>query len=225
MPTFTAAQEVLLAALTLNQEGRREFSEWDLTVAVWRRDRNRFGCRGYEDLYPDHKRVMMEIMGKTKRDNPVVRGWFEKVRANYYRMTSLGVAEAERLIHLSDGVTATPRSAEPLYDSVTRYLGHAVFQAHLKNADEPRTWLGAASFLGLARYTPEALDKQLRMVKEAAERSLEWMKQSGQETLTRGPVGGGVQITRADLEKLRAFVAVLEQRFEVQFKSIRAKAV
>src|SRR2546426_12841292 len=133
MPALTAAQEVLLAALSLNREGRREFSEWDLSVAVWKRDHNRFGCRGYEDLYPDHKRVMMEVMGKTKKDNPVVRGWFEKMRANYYKMTSLGVAEAERLREVSGGVAATPRSAEPLYDSVSRYLEHPVFQAHLKN--------------------------------------------------------------------------------------------
>lgn len=223
MATLTAAQEILLAALALNREGRREFSEWDLTVSVWNRDRNRFGCRGYEDRYPDHKRVMMEVMGKTKKDNPVVRGWFEKVRANYYRMTSLGVAEAERLTHLSLGDAATPRSVEPLYDSVRRYVEHAVFQAHLRSPEEPRTWLGAASFLGLARHTPDALEKQMRMVREAADRSLEWLNQSGQQVLTRGPVGGGAQISRADLEKLRAFVGTLEKRFEVQFKSIRAK--
>ena len=94
---LSAAKVILLAAADLAADGSGEFSEWDLTVASWRRDQNRFGCRGYEDEYPDHKRVMMEIMGKKKKDNPIRQGWVERVRPNFYRMTALGLAEAERL--------------------------------------------------------------------------------------------------------------------------------
>ena len=73
-----AAEEILLGADDLDRAGMREFSEWDLTVATWKRNPNRFGCRGYEDRYPDHKRVMMEIMGTTKKDNPLRRGWLSE---------------------------------------------------------------------------------------------------------------------------------------------------
>ena len=88
--SLTAAQEILLAAAELAREGKSAFSEWDLTVATWGRNKNRFGCRGYEDDYPDHKRVMMEIMGKSKKDNPIRRGWIERSRPNFYSLTALG---------------------------------------------------------------------------------------------------------------------------------------
>src|SRR5439155_1408878 len=73
-----------------------EFSEWDLTVAAWSFDRLRFGLRGYAESYPDHKRVMMEIMGK-KTSSPIMQQYMTKVRPNYYRMTSLGRAVAARI--------------------------------------------------------------------------------------------------------------------------------
>src|SRR2546430_3312730 len=94
---YTAAQEILLAAAGLSSSSVGEFSEWDLTVATWKRNKNKFGCRGYEDVYPDHKRVMIEIMAKNKRDNPLRQGWLEKTRANHYRITPLGKTETARL--------------------------------------------------------------------------------------------------------------------------------
>ena len=60
------------------------------------------GCRGYEELYPDHKRVMMEIMGTTKKENPIRKGWLQKVRPNTYRLTDLGKTEVDRLTNRGD---------------------------------------------------------------------------------------------------------------------------
>ncbi|HWV99841.1 MAG TPA: hypothetical protein VNZ64_09140 [Candidatus Acidoferrum sp.] len=167
--------------------------------------------------------MMMEIMGKTKKDNPVCRGWIEKVRTNYYKITSLGLAEAERVNSVAVGAAPTVRSPEPIYDAVSGFLEHPVFQSHLKSAEEPRTWLGAAAFLGLSQYTPDTLERRMRTVREAVVKALDWLAQTGQGTLTRGPVGGGVQIQRRDLEKVRAFLDVLEERFAIQFKAIRSR--
>src|SRR3954465_3564824 len=100
----TAAEEILLAADDLATERKHEFTEWQLTVAAWKRDQNRFGLRGYEGEHPDHKRGMSEIMGKTKRDNPLRRGFIVKVRPNYYAMTPLGAAEASKLRGISAAV-------------------------------------------------------------------------------------------------------------------------
>jgi hypothetical protein len=110
----TAAQIVLLAAYDLTIAGKEVFSEWDLTVATWKRDRNKFGCRGYEDIYPDHKRVMMEIMSQAKSENPVRQGWLEKVRSNYYRLTSLGYSKAEKMSGTLSDNLGSVRSAQPL---------------------------------------------------------------------------------------------------------------
>jgi hypothetical protein len=76
---LTAAQEILLAANDLSGNGKNEFTEWELTIAAWKRNRNRFGLRGFEERYPDHKRVMMEIMGQSKKDNPIRRRFLEKI--------------------------------------------------------------------------------------------------------------------------------------------------
>ena len=63
---LTATRVILLAADDLDRKGQLEFTEWELTVAAWARDGNRFGLRGFELLHPDHKRVMMEVMGKDR---------------------------------------------------------------------------------------------------------------------------------------------------------------
>ena len=163
---MTAAQEILIAAADLFDAGHREFSEWDLSVAAWKRDHNRFGCRGYEDLYPDHKRVMMEFMGQTKKDNPVRQGWLRRARTNYYEITSLGAAEADRLREVVVGGEPSMRSGQVVYDAVSRYVFHPVFRKHLDDASEPRTWLGAQAFLGLSRLDAVALDDSLRVVQQ-----------------------------------------------------------
>src|SRR5438093_13695669 len=95
-PRHTAAQAILLAADDLMAQGASEFTEWDLTIAAWIRDRTRSGLRGYAQDHPDHKGVMMETMGK-KPHNPVLLGLMEKVRPNTYRLSPPGRSEAKRL--------------------------------------------------------------------------------------------------------------------------------
>lgn len=222
--TITAAQSILLAAQDLSAAGRGEFTEWDLTIAAWNRDPNRFGLRGYEQDHPDHKRVMMEIMGQTKKDNPIRRGWMEKAGTNRYRITPLGVAEAERLTgRVGTTSTAKMRSPQAVYDAVEPYMSHPVFVSYSRDPEEPRTWLGASAFLSLSENTAVHLMDRLRRIQDAAAQALDWMSEEGQDTLQRGPVGGGRTFRRSDLEKLSQFVKVLEDRFAVQMSAIRKK--
>lgn len=95
-PTRAAAEVVLLAAADLTAAGTPVFSEWDLTVAAWSLDRRRFGLRGFETSYPDHKRVYAEIVAG-KRTSLTARRLLEKTRPNHYRLTAAGRAAAARL--------------------------------------------------------------------------------------------------------------------------------
>jgi hypothetical protein len=104
---LTAAQIILLAGEDLTNGGVSEFSEWELTVAAWKRDPDRFGLRGFKESYPDHKRVMMEIMGQ-KPHNPLQLKLMEKVRPNTYKLTPFGMEEAVRLR------TAAPGDLRPV---------------------------------------------------------------------------------------------------------------
>lgn len=222
--SLTAAQEVLLGANDLNSSGKSGFSEWDLTVATWKRNPHRFGCRGYEDMYPDHKRVMTEIMGITKKDNPIRRGWIEKFRPNTYRITSLGTSEAERLQAESDTNHQLPRSPQAIYDAVSPYYENRAFQRHVRDPDEPRLWMGAASFLQLTRNDAQHVEDRVRAAGAAISNALAWLDETGADKMRSGVVGGKAAISRADLLKLQAFRELLLNRFADQFTAIQAKS-
>ena len=221
---YTAAQEILLAAADVSGPTHSEFSEWDLTVAAWKRNKNKFGARGYEDQYPDHKRVMIEIMARDKKDNPLRQGWLEKTRANHYRITALGEAEAGKLQRVRGDVTQSLRSAEAVYDAVASYVDHRVFRDYCRDAEEPRTWLGAAAFLGISQQSSVHLNDRLRAAENAVRQAIAWYDETGEERLTRGPVGGGITVRRGDVEKLGAFIEVLRERFKLQIDAMQKRA-
>lgn len=219
-PSLTAAQEILLGASNLDEQGRREFSEWDLTVATWKRNPNRFGCRGYEAEYPDHKRVMMEIMGTTK-DNPIRRGWLERVRPNTYRLTNLGMTESERLTQSSGARRQSVRSPQAVYDAILPLYKSSVFRKHSRDPEEPRMWLGAASFLQLTKSDPQHLEDRLRATKTAIENALDWMSENRAEHIQRGVSGGGEAISKGTVVQIRAFFDMIVERFADQIEAVK----
>lgn len=219
----TAAQEILLAASDLANAGKREFTEWELTVAAWRRDNNRFGLRGFEAAHPDHKRVMSEIMGQTKKDNPVRRRFIEKTTTNYYRLTDLGAAEVAAIQRGPDAEVTSTRSPGPIYVVIEPFVASPPFRAWLKDKDEPRNWLGAAAFLGLCRNTSNELNDRMRAIETAIRRAKEWCSQENLTAITRGVHGGSRPIPLAEIEQLQAFLDVLRSRFSRQIEAIRQK--
>lgn len=219
--SLTAAQEILFGASDLDQAGRDEFSEWDLTVATWQRNPNRFGCRGYEAQYPDHKRVMMEIMGTTKKDNPVRRGWIEKVRPNTYRLTKLGVTEAERLGQSRDTGQQSTRSPQAIYDAVAPLYRSNVFRKHSRDREEPRMWLGAASFFQLTNNDPQHLEDRLRATETAINNAIGWLDENNADHIQRGVSGGSEEISRNNLMHIKRFYETLLDRFSGQIEAIR----
>jgi len=220
---ITAAQEIVLAVDDLvSRQGLREFSEWDLTVATWSRNQMKFGMRGYEEQYPDHKRVMIEIMGKTK-DNPIRKQFVKKVRPNYYTQTALGKSEADRLRIIFENSPGSQRSPEKIFDAVQPYLKSRSFRNWQKDPEEPRSWLGASSFFQLEKYEPNELNGKIRAAQTATIHALEWLDDTGKQSLARGPEGGSRQVPRKEIEKLGEFIELLQNRFEQQMNAIRMK--
>jgi hypothetical protein len=218
---LTASETVLLAAADLAAAGKHEFSEWDLTVAAWALDRFRFGLRGYAQSYPDHKRVMMEIMGQ-KASSPVQQKYLEKLRPNFYRLTPLGKAAAARIRAGGDSSPVKPASkpaAKPvtikeMYEAVAAYVGRQEFRRWEDNPEEPRDWAGAASFLGLAgkdaRIDPA---DRLEEVRSAIQDAIDWCKVQEIPFLTRGSGQGGAPIHVRDLANMLDFLVALTYRF------------
>jgi hypothetical protein len=213
----TASEIVLLAADDLTSAGNQEFSEWDLTVAAWSIDRFRFGLRGYAQSYPDHKRVMMEIMGQ-KVSSPIQQRYMEKVRPNFYRLTPLGRTAASRL----RGENSAPPpasggkavSVKDLYETAAAYIARAEFRRWQDNPEEPRDWAGAASFLGVSpRESRGDASERLDEVRNAVRDAMDWCRVHEVAFLTRGSGQGGAPIHVRDLSDMLDFITALSYRF------------
>jgi len=219
MSSLTSAEEVLLAAAKISNYSQNEFTEWELTVATWKLNKNKWGLRGFENIYPDHKRVMNEIMAKGTQKT-TGKGWIERTRPNYYRLTSSGAAKAM-------AISSTPIEQKQIsfhqFNALEPYIYHNVFQKYLSNPDEPKTWLGAAAFLGVTGGNPEILDRTMGSIQSSINESLDWMHKNNENALRRSD--GSKLITIDDINKLQDFLNMLESRFKPQFDAIRAKRV
>lgn len=213
-PKQTASETVLLAADDLTSAGKTEFTEWDLTVAAWSIDRFRFGLRGYAQTYPDHKRVMMEIMGQ-KPSSPVVNKFLEKVRPNIYRLTASGRAAAAKL---RGGAKVKPTrravTVRELYDTVATLATKPEFRRWQDNPEEPRDWTSAANFLGLTgKAGTEDPVERLEELRTGLKAALDWCRVEEVAFLTRGSGAGGAPIHVRDVSDLLDFLTALTYRF------------
>ena len=216
MAELTASDEVLIAATNLARgDPNREFSEWELTLEVWKLNKNRWGLRGFKQDHPDHKRVMMEIMGG---GSLVKNGFLIRPRKNRYRVTSAGFVKALAIVAPRD---VRERSLY-IYDDVNDFAFHRVFEAYLRDPDEPKTWLGVASFLNLSRNDPALLESQLARVRMGIRNAERFMDEAGRDELRRGDANR--TITRERLALLTKFLSVIEDRFQPQLEAIRRKA-
>jgi hypothetical protein len=221
---LTAAQVILLAANDLDRSKRSDFTEWELTIAAWSRDRNRFGLRGFEEAHPDHKRVMMEIMGQSKKDNPIRRGFLQKTRANYYRITDLGRAEAALISGVrSDADRPSAKSPQVIYNAIKPFIESRAFQTWLSDPEEPRSWLGASVFLGLARNTANELNDRIRALRHAVAQTERWCAESGRTEIRSGSAAGEKAISLAEIQRLPEFLSMIEQRFGRQMAALRQR--
>lgn len=218
MSELTAAEEVLLAATKLVNGTKDEFTEWDLTVEAWSLNKERWGLRGYEEKYPDHKRVMNEIMAKGTQ-KVTGRGWLERTRPNHYTVTSIGFAKAESLSGRKIGANA--RSMWE-YESILPYMTHRVFEKYCVDPKEPKTWLGVSAFLGLTSNDPGEVDKRLKKVKTTISDALAWLTKNNEKLLRRSD--SSRSFNKTEILKLAEFVSVIETRFKAQFDAIKDRS-
>ena len=210
-PRHTAAQVILLAADDLMAQGASEFTEWDLTIASWNRDRARFGLRGHAQLHPDHKRVMMEIMGR-KPHNPIFLGLMEKVRKNTYRLTALGRAEAARLRGGGEKGSRNKVSSLEHYDQVAALLGLKAFKHWKDDPDEPKRWADVVEFLGSDSSRDDAPERFHRM-QDAVKAAIQSCNDRDNAYLTKNPIKRYAPIHVQELRELNDFLEALMRRF------------
>src|SRR3989337_1721776 len=97
---LSISEKLLLAAYSLEEDGRRPFSAEELVVSAWRKFPDAFGLAGHRDddgrlSYPDSNRVFAEIMGS----KPIrKRGLLTKVGSKMYQLTEVGREHARLLL-------------------------------------------------------------------------------------------------------------------------------
>jgi hypothetical protein len=217
----TAAQVILLAADDLAAAGTKEFTEWELTVAAWQRDPARFGLRGYEQKYPDHKRVMSEIMG-SKPSNPVQLRHLEKVRPSTYRLTALGRSEAARL--RSGASEKTSREKDP-HTTLSAYIGHRAFARWRNDPEQPRLWSDVADFLAAGPGAPDDVAAQLDFVRRAIRAGLDYCQAKDLVKLEPRSRSGGAPIHVRDIAELSDFLLALQYRFPDEMEGRTGSAI
>lgn len=89
----TKHDQLLIAVGTMIGPRTDSFNEFDLTVTAWKLYPHSFGLRGYEDLYPDHKRVTTEVLIGVSRS----KTFQKEARPNQYSLSPIGIV---RLIDL-----------------------------------------------------------------------------------------------------------------------------
>ncbi len=207
---LTAAQVIILAAEDITSAGASEFTEWDLTVAAWARDRTRFGLRGYDQKHPDHKRVMMEIMGQ-KPQNPLALGFMEKIRPNVYRLTPLGRAVANRL--RNSGPSTASDEQSDMYRLASDLTTHAALMAWRRDPDQPKYWADAATFLGRGGDVRRDAYKCLSALRRQTRSAIDWCMVHDVHYLVPATRAGGEPLSTQALTEIMDFLQVLEYRF------------
>jgi len=215
---LTAVQIILLAADDLTAAGSDEFSEFDLTVAAWNRDRQRFGLRGYANIHPDHKRVMMEIMGN-KASNPILLKFMEKTRPNQYRLTPLGRVQASQLRSVESGQPEKANSMRELYETVAVYANHPTFSRWRDEPAEPEKWKDAAGFLGVRSERPGEATEKMQNAWTVTRAAIDWCQAQKMESLPQGTHRASPSVHMRDLVDLQSFLQALKYRFPDHFES------
>lgn len=171
--------DVFVMAMDEAADEDGSFLEWEVTVKAWKRDRNRYGLRGYENDYPDHKKVANNYMDK--KSGAIGKGFMEKVAKNTYRITPLGQRRAAYLKSLDGNTHGLPDAIRQVnkafdtrtYDRLQRALGTPAVRHYTDNREIHPLWNFSASLLGVSGSDARASEGNIRGIVSDVETALE----------------------------------------------------
>lgn len=215
---LTTRDEVMVAALKLHQSGKTQFTEWDLTVECWKLNQQHWGLPGYRELYPDHKRVMNELMDKG-RNRVMTRGLMERIKSNVYRLTEAGMVYARSLGRSTD---QSERVDYSLYDALKGYLGQSAFRQYAGDHSRPTIWLYVAGFYGLTTsMNAQQASAKVSQFETLLSIGKKMIEEKGVTSIRR--TTSGHNISAEDLELLTGFHEEMKARFSSQFATLMGR--
>ena len=163
---LSIVEKLLIAAIDLEENGKRPFTAEDFVINAWKNFPDAFGLAGHLDengnrMYPDSNRVFAEIMGS----KPIrKKGFLEKVGTKLYQLTESGKGEAKRLSNrfLGDSETETDTGKSGLNREmvlkIKRLFSSKAFEKYVGQRIEEITFYDACAYWGI---TPRSSAIQL----------------------------------------------------------------
>ncbi len=170
--------DVFVLGMSDAADNNGEFFEWDATVTSWKRDPSRYGLRGYEDDYPDHKKVANNYMDS--KSGAIGKGFMEKVSMNRYRITPLGRRRAAHLTNsLSGSTDGLPESIRltnsfdtASFDRLQRALETPSFTYYAENSSVHPNWNFTAALLRVSASDSRASLGNIRQIVQTIKAAL-----------------------------------------------------
>jgi hypothetical protein len=218
----TITDKLLLAALSLEDRGKKPFTAEDLVVAAWSLFPDSFGLGGYVDehkrpRFPDSNRVFAEIMGS----KPIrQRGYLVKVGSKMYELTPAGRDRArgnepQRGAHSA----SSRRLPRDMMESLASLVSSRAFQKFRNGRGDDISFHDVSAFLGISpRSAAIELSGRLGVVDALLKRANEAMDERGLQL-----EHGGNRITREDIKLLRDLRLEVESRFDRELAVIRER--
>ena len=216
-------EKLLLAALWLEESGKRPFSGEDLVVSAWQHFPDAFGLAGYKDnngrlLYPDSDRVMKNVISTT----PIRKhGLLKKVGKKVYQLTEAGRDQARLLSTRESNSTYVEKISVSRESAVAlrRLFTSKVLEKFKDNRIEEITFFDACSFWGISPRSSAIelegkianFEKIVETAKDAAKNKIVSFEHSG-DTFGESDLELLLQIHKTLLKRFQQELEVIQQR-------------
>jgi len=219
---LTVPEKLLIAAFELHQRASPTFTAEDLVVSAWTKYPDTFGLSGYSDRYPDSNRVLTNIMGTKGMRG---KGWLRKVGEKQYRLTPTALNEAERLAAHQEAPGSVSQLRAELDRRATAALERLATSAAARKAfteqSEAISFYDACGFWDITvRSNANTLVARLNDTGVLLERVAALLDDKSNAD---GLKLGNMNVTKKQVEQLRALHVDMQQRFKSDLDVLRER--
>jgi len=183
---LTNYEKIVLAASSLENRGKKQFSAEDLVIEAWENFPNAFSLDGYPD-HPDSNRVYAILMDSKSR---AAHGWIQKVGKKRYQLSTAGrmIADAIGGVGTQSEKKAFDLTREQKY-LLSRLWASKAAQKSVSGRKDQIIFPDACSFWDISpRTTAATLKMRIDNTEMVLSRSLNVANEEGSVSLSSGKV-------------------------------------
>lgn len=222
---ITLHEKILLAAFSLEEEGKTPFSAESLIVSAWRKYPAAFGLKEFVEQYPDSNKVLVGLMGTRGLAH---RGWLVKMGKKQYALTREGRQTVRRILEGGEKkptpIERKPRATMQLSRDHEKLLLQLLASSAYEKFREDRK--GELSFADACRYwgitenlSGSDLDARFHAFRLSMTEIDRLLGGTGEAVIQ-----GGRSVTSAEVGQLDQLHSYLETRFGRHLNLLRNRA-